>query len=93
MVALVAVAAEVLVAARTLAVAVSAELLILEVGSVGFTRRVRAELSASERAEAELDSVPGGTRRICPLPRHLFALQSPADRQVRMGALVYLRAS
>ena len=80
---LVSVAAEVLEAARTLAEA--AELLILEAGSVGFTHRVRAELSASERAEAELDSVPGGTHRICRLRRHLFALQSPADRRVRMG--------
>jgi len=79
---LVVAAAAVLVAARTLAEAVSAELLNLE---VGFTRRVRAELLELERAEAELDSVPGGTHRICRLRRHLFALQSPADRRVRMG--------
>jgi len=67
-------------AARTLAEA--AVRLILQ---AGLTRRVRAELVELERAEAELDSVPGGTHRICRVRRHLFALQSPADRRVRMG--------
>jgi len=74
---LVVAAAAVLVAARTLAEAVSAELLNLE---VGFTRRVRAELLELERAEAELDSVWVGTRHIGQRRHHRFALPPPADR-------------
>jgi hypothetical protein len=81
---LVARAAEVLAAAHILGEAASAELLILEAESVGFTRPVRAELSASERVEAELDSERGGTHRICPPHHHRVALQLPADRWARM---------
>jgi hypothetical protein len=77
---LVAAAVVVSVAARTLAAVASAQLRILEVASVGFTHRVRAELSELEPAEAELDLAPGGTHHICQRPRRRFAPQRPGDR-------------
>jgi hypothetical protein len=70
------VTAAVLVAARTLAEAASAELLNLE---ADFTPRVRAELWELERAEAELDSAAGGTHHICQRPRRRFAPQPPGE--------------
>ena len=66
----------VLVAARTLVEAASAELLNLE---AGFTPRGRAELWESEHVEAELDSVAGGTHHICQRPRRRFAPQPPGE--------------
>lgn len=73
----VAVTPAVLVAARTLAEAASAELLNLE---ADFTPRGRAELWELQRAEAELDSVAGGTHHICQRPRRRFAPQLPGER-------------
>ena len=67
----------VLVAARTLVEAASAELLNLE---AGFTPRVRAELWELERAEAELASVPVDTLHFNLPHRPLFAPAVMADQ-------------
>ena len=69
--------AEVLVVAVASVALASAARLILQ---GGLTHRVQAELAELGPAAAELDSEPGVTHRICRVHRHLFALQSRADR-------------
>ena len=65
-------------------VSVVAEVEVLVVARLilqaGLTHRVQAGLVELGHAAAELVSERGVTHRICRLHRHLFALQSPADR-------------